>query len=59
MTISSTNWQARKHGREKWITKRERDHKVQEKYKGGGRNMLPYHIVQLRVLTYIHIDAGK
>ena len=59
MTISATNWQVRKHGREKWITKCESDYNVQETYKGGSRNVLPYYIVQLRVPPYIHIVAGE
>ena len=59
MTVSPTNWQVRKHGREKWITKYERHYNVQENYKGGSTNMLPYYKVQLRVPLYIHIVAGK
>ena len=59
MTISATNWQVRKHGREKWITMCERDYNVQKNYKGDSKNMLPYYIVQLRVPPYIHIVAGK
>ena len=52
MTISATNWQVRKHGREKWITMCERDYNVQKNYKGGGKNMLPYYIVQYSSTIY-------
>ena len=52
-----SNWEVRKHDREKWITKCDEI----TKYKRTTSEVVEicFHIVQLRVSPYIYIVAGK